>query len=61
MYLMNLPVPVFFVNEINSLMFKFLWDGKPDKIKRSVIINKIEDGGIEIPHIESQIKAQKIM
>ena len=57
----NLPVPEFFVKEVNTLMFKFLWDGKPDKIKRSVVIRKIEDGGLKMPHVESQIKAQKIM
>ena len=57
----NLPVPEWFVNEAEHLMFRFLWDGKPDKIKRSVVINKIEDGGLKMPDIECMIKAQKIM
>ena len=30
--------------EINNLLFRFLWDGKGDKIKRSITINDYQGG-----------------
>ena len=33
------------LKEINDLLFKFLWDGKRDKIKRSEMIADYGDGG----------------
>ncbi len=34
-----------FINEINNLLFEFLWNGKADKVRRVAIINTIEKGG----------------
>ena len=36
------------LKEINDLLFKFLWDGKVDKIKRTVMINDYKDGGAKM-------------
>ena len=48
------------LNEINSLLFRFLWKGN-NKIKRSVVVNSYEQGGgVKMTHLESHIKAQKI-
>ena len=47
------------LNEINSLLFRFLWKGN-DKIKRSVVVNNYELGGLKMAYLESHIKAQKI-
>ena len=33
------------VDHINTFMFKFIWNNKMDKIKRSVMINTYENGG----------------
>ena len=33
-------------NEINSMFYRFLWDGKPDKMRRSLAKQKIFEGGI---------------
>ena len=38
------------LNDIQEIFDKFLWNGKKDKIKRSVIINEYE-GGLKMPHI----------
>ena len=35
------------LNEITKSMFNFLWDNKPDKIKRKIIMQKIENGGLK--------------
>ena len=33
-----LPVPVHYIQEINKLIFDFIWAGKPPKIKRNTLI-----------------------
>ena len=40
------------INEIQSMFYSFLWSGKPDKIKRKVIIGQCEEGGLEMSHIK---------
>jgi hypothetical protein len=52
--------PVQAMKEIQDIFYKFLWDGKPDKINRNVIINNYEEGGLKLPHIESFCKALKM-
>ena len=40
-------------------MFEFLWEGKPDKIKRNTIIQNIENGGLKMVDIELCITSLK--
>ena len=40
-------------------MFNFLWDGKPDKINRKVIIQDYSKGGLKMIEIESYINSLK--
>ena len=47
------------VKEINNIFFKFLWDGKGDKIKRDVIIGNYSDGGLKMIDLYSFNKALK--
>jgi hypothetical protein len=49
------------MKEIQDIFYKLLWDGKPDKFKRNVIINNYEEGGLKLPHIESFCKALKYL
>ena len=46
--------------EIQGIFYKFLWDGKPDNIKRNVIINNYEEEGLKLPHIQSFCKTLKM-
>ena len=48
------------VKEVNKIIFNFIWKGK-DKVKRSALISDVENGGLRAPHLESIIKAQRIM
>ena len=48
------------VKEVNKIIFNFIWKGK-DKVKRSALISNVENGGLRAPHLESIIKAQRIM
>lgn len=57
----NLAVPEWFVKDITSIMYNFIWSGKRDKIKRNTIISKIEFGGLKMIDFENMIKSQKIM
>ena len=47
------------IKEINDLLYKFLWDGKGDKIKRTVVINDYQEGGIKMLDIKSFNSALK--
>ena len=39
--------------DIQNIFFRFLWNNKRDKIKRKVIMNNYEEGGLKLTHIES--------
>ena len=54
----NPPVPI--LKDIQNIFYKFLWENKPDKIKRNVIINEYEEGGLKFPCIEAFGKALKM-
>ena len=56
----SIYTPVNILDRINKLLFNFLWNNKPARIKRSTIINDIENGGLKMPDIYSINKTQKI-
>ena len=41
------------IKEINDIFYSFLWNNKGDKLKRSVMINNYESGGLEMIDISS--------
>ena len=55
-----LPVPDHYIQEINKLIFDFIWAGKPPKIKRNTLIGKIKDGGLKMCDFKIMEKALKI-
>ena len=58
--LTNLPDPsTKIVKAINKELFMFLWNNKPDKIARKVMIQKIEKGGLNMTDVEGFISALK--
>lgn len=58
-YLANfIPIPNKIIRKIETIGYKeLIWNGKPDKIKRSILINKIEEGGINACNLEAKIQA----
>ena len=42
------------------MLYNFVWKGK-DKVKRLALINSVENGGLNMPHIESLIDTQRIV
>ena len=47
------------IKEVNKLFYSFLWNGKGDRIKRNIIINEYENGGLRMIDIESFCKSLK--
>ena len=53
-YIMSsLPSSQSYLKEIHQLLYNFLWDGRGDKIKRSVMLNEYKDGGLKMLDIRS--------
>ena len=46
-------IPEKYKKEIESKCFKFIWNGKPDKVKRNTLIGDFEKGGLKMIVIES--------
>jgi len=47
------------LNEINDLLYTFLWNGKGNKIKRKIMINDFGVGGLKMIDISSFNKSLK--
>ncbi len=59
--LRSLPCPdEDFFKRFDTIIFSFIWNHKPDKIKRSVLINEKELGGLNLTHLRSFSKSVKI-
>ena len=54
-----LPAPKEIVQELNRLLFKFLWKGT-DKVTRLSTINEYENGGLKMIDLESMIKSLRL-
>ena len=53
-YIMSpLPSSQSHLKEIHQILYNFLWDGRRDKIKRSVMLNEYKDGGLKMLDIQS--------
>ena len=55
------PMPEWVVKKVNSIIYSFLWNSKVNKMKRLASISKFEDGGIEMPDIQSRYCTQNMM
>ena len=52
--------PEWVIKEIQDILYNFLWNGKNDKIKCTVMINGYEEGGLKMQHIKSFCCALKM-
>ena len=46
-------IPEKYKKQIESKCFKFIWNGKPDEVKRNTLIGDFEKSGLKIIDIES--------
>ena len=47
------------INELETEMFRFLWNNKPDKIKRKRLMQNYDQGGLKLPNINSFLLSLK--
>ena len=52
--------PQTIVKELNTILFKFLWHGKGEKIKRNTLIKETLKGGVGMLDLTCYLKALKI-
>lgn len=55
-----LPLPENFAQEVNKLIFNFIWNDKPPKIKKATLIGEKRDGGLNAPDFVEIDKALKL-
>ena len=48
------------LQEFKNLVYNFLWNGKTDRVKRSTISKKYNEGGLNMTDIETYIKYLRI-
>ena len=57
----NLPDPPdIFLRNLEDELYRFLWDDKPSKIKKSVVCKTYEEGGLKMCNIYSFLTAMKL-
>ena len=56
----NIDVPKEVIPDVQRRLFKFVWNNKQDKIKRTSLYQDFEKGGLRMPDIETINKALKL-
>ena len=55
-----LPAPhTKLINEIQALLYEFIWKGKGERIARNTLIGDYNQGGFRMPDLVTQIRAIK--
>ena len=49
-----LPYPKKIIPQLNRLIYNFLWNSRREKVKRSVLLNPIEKGGLSMVDIQAK-------
>ena len=57
----NMFTPDAFIMQAEKAIYRFLWSGKPSKIKKETIIADYPDGGLKMVDLRSVIASSKIM
>ena len=52
--------PLEFLKKLNTIIFNFIWDGKPDKINRLQVCRQQHEGGLKMINLLSFIKSLKL-
>ncbi len=52
--------PTEIIEDVKKIIMAFLWDNKQPRIKKEVLYNGYENGGLKLPHLDTILKANKI-
>jgi hypothetical protein len=55
-----LPIPTYVVDLVDNMILDFVWGKRKHKIKKNVIIQDIDRGGIKVPHFGSMVEANRV-
>ena len=55
-----LPIPTEVVNIVDSMINDFMWSKRQPKIRKDVIIQNIENGGIKVPKFATMVEANRM-
>jgi hypothetical protein len=53
-------IPKEYIHTFKNIVYEFLWKGKEDPVKRSVLFYNYLEGGLNITNIDTYIKALQI-
>ena len=56
-----LSVPQTIISQVNSLIYEFIWNGKTDKVKRSIFEQQYNRGGYKMVNFKDIIQSSAIM
>ena len=57
----NIPSPSQdFINNLNKMLYGFIWANKPDKIKRLYLMQDYQDGGLRMVNVDNFIHSLKL-
>ena len=48
------------IEYMNNIIFSFLWNKKPSKLKQTTVIKQYEDGGLRMVNIMAFMEAVKL-
>ena len=54
-----LHIPEDIIKRINTIIFSFIWNGKTDKVKRKILIQKYDLGGLKMIDFRNYVNAAK--
>ena len=54
-------MPESILKRLNKLIFNFLWNGKPEAIKRETLYNSFDKGGLNVVDIKSKLESFRIL
>ena len=55
-----IDLPKSFFKRLDSLLFKFIWNHRNDRVKRDIICNDFEDGGLRMINPLVYAQAQRM-
>lgn len=55
-----LDVPEDIIKEVDNIIFKFIWNNKKAKLRRSVLKRDIGEGGLKIPDFETMLQTSQL-
>ncbi len=55
-----LHVPQTIIKKVNEKLYEFLWNSKTHKVKRNVVIQNYDDGGLHMTDLDLCIKAVRV-